>query len=321
MIRLCPSAKINRIETDVMQRRNRGRSINGILLLDKSVGITTNMALQKVKRLFNASKAGHTGSLDPAASGLLVICLGEATKVSGYLLNSDKHYVGVCKLGERTTTADREGEVIETRTVGNLDEKQVKEVLKQFSGEIMQIPPMHSAIKRNGQPLYKLAHQGIEVEREPRKVHIYAINLLRLEGDELEIELHCSKGTYVRTLAEDIGTALGCCAYLGALRRTRAGSMSIENSITLQSLEQLAQEGMQALDVLLLPMEQALIDWPMVELTSNSAYYLGLGQAVQVPRAPESGWVRLYAADHSFLGLGQILEDGRVAPRRLVNLS
>ena len=314
-------AKINRIEIDVMQRRNRSRSINGILLVDKPVGITTNMALQKVKRLFNANKAGHTGSLDPAASGLSVICLGEATKVSGYLLNSDKHYIGVCKLGVRTTTADRDGEVIETRSVGNLDEKQVKEVLKQFSGEIMQIPPMHSAIKRNGQPLYKLAHQGIEVEREPRKVHIYAIKLLRLEGDELEIELHCSKGTYVRTLAEDIGTALGCCAYLGALRRTRIGSMRIENSIMLQSLEQLAQEeGMQALDALLLPMEQILLDWPKVELTSNSAYYLSQGQAVQVPRAPERGWVRLYAADHSFLGLGQILEDGRVAPRRLVNL-
>ena len=301
------------------RRRNKGRNVSGILLLDKPVGITSNLALQKVKRLFDANKAGHTGNLDPMASGLLPICLGEATKVSGYLLDSDKIYLGTIKLGERTNTADAEGEVIETRPVENIDEARVREVLAQFIGEQEQVPPMYSAIKQNGQPLYKLAREGIEVERKARKISIFSIDLLRLSDSELEIEVHCSKGTYIRTLAEDIGEVLGCGAHLSALRRTQSGPFDMQHVVTLPELEQLAEKGTAELDKLLQPMESALIDWPQVSLTEHMAYYLRQGQAVQVPQAPADGWVKIFAEDQQFLGIGQILSDGRVAPKRLIN--
>jgi tRNA pseudouridine55 synthase len=294
--------------------------VSGILLLDKPVGITSNLALQKVKRLFNASKAGHTGSLDPLASGLLPICLGEATKVSGYLLDADKTYLGTIKLGERTSTADAEGEIIETRPIDNLDEARVRTVLGQFLGEQEQVPPMHSAIKQNGQPLYKLAHQGIEVERKARKIEIFRLELLRMADNELEIEVHCSKGTYIRTLAEDIGEALGCGAHLGSLRRVQTGPFDMEGAVSLSKLEDLASgEGFEALDALLLPIETALSDWPGVNLSEHTAYYLRQGQAVQVPRAPASGWVKLFIGEKQFVGIGQIQPDGRVAPKRLIN--
>ncbi len=302
------------------RRRNKGRNISGILLLDKPVGVTSNAALQRVKRLFNANKAGHTGNLDPMASGLLPICLGEATKVSGFLLDSDKHYTGTCKLGERTDSGDAEGVVVETRPVDDYSEARILEVFSQFKGEISQIPPMHSAIKVDGQPLYKLAHQGIEIERKPRQVTIFSLELLRQAEDELDIDVHCSKGTYIRTLVQDIGEELGCGAHLNVLRRTGAGPFAIENSITLAELEQLAEEeGFAAMDARLLPMESALADWPQVKLTQDSAHYLRQGQAVQVPKAPTHGWVCLFADDDCFLGVGQILGDGRVAPRRLIN--
>ena len=302
------------------RRRNKGRHINGILLLDKPVGITSNLALQKVKRLFSASKAGHTGSLDPLASGLLPICLGEATKVSGYLLDSDKTYLGTIKLGERTNTADAEGEVIETRPVENIDEARINSILCQFVGAQEQIPPMHSAIKQNGQPLYKLAHQGIEVERKSRQIEIFSLELLRFADNELEIKVHCSKGTYIRTLAEDIGEALGCGAHLSGLRRIQSGPFDMEHVVTLPELEQLASEGMEELDALLLPIETALSGWPGVSLTEHTAYYLRQGQPVQVPQAPSSGWVKIFAEDQQFLGIGQIQADGRVAPKRLINM-
>ncbi|MBI1423078.1 MAG: tRNA pseudouridine(55) synthase TruB [Gammaproteobacteria bacterium] len=302
------------------RRKPRGRNVNGILLLDKAIGITSNTALQKVKRLYQASKAGHTGSLDPLASGLLPLCLGEATKLSSFLLDADKAYAGVCKLGVKTSTADAEGEVIETRPVPALDEAQLRDVLAKFVGEIEQIPPMHSAIKMQGQPLYKLAHQGIEVERQPRQVTIHSLRLTRFEGDEFAFDLHCSKGTYVRTLAEDIGEILGCGAHLSALRRTQVGPFELSHAVTLEQLEQTAAEtGMAGLDKLLIPMDQALDQWPAVHLSDNSAYYVRQGQAVQVAKAPTSGWVRLFASNDDFLGVGQILEDGRVAPKRLVN--
>lgn len=299
-------------------QRGRGRNINGILLLDKPVGLGSNAALQDVKRLFEARKAGHTGNLDPLASGLLPICLGEATKLSAFLLDADKVYTGTCKLGVRTTTADAEGEVIETRPVGLLDEARVREVLESFTGEIVQIPPMHSAVKHQGQPLYKLAHQGIEVERKPRTVHVYELRLLRLEGDELEIHVHCSKGTYIRTLAEEIGAALGCGAHLSALRRNVGGPFRLEAAVTLEQLRETKADGLAALDALLLPMEEALADWPAVQLTDNAAYYLGQGQAVLVPQAPTHGWVRLFREGRGFIGVGSILDDGRVAPKRLM---
>ncbi len=303
------------------RRRNKGRNVSGILLLDKPVGMTSNAALQRVKRLFNANKAGHTGNLDPMASGLLPVCLGEATKVSGFLLDSDKHYTGTCKLGERTDSGDADGVVVQTRTVEDYSETRILEVFSQFKGEISQIPPMHSAIKVNGQPLYKLAHQGIEIERKPRQVEIFSLELLRQTEDELDIEVHCSKGTYIRTLVQDIGEELGCGAHLNALRRTGAGPFFIENSCSLTELEQLAEDGFAAMDACLLPMEYALADWPQVKLTRDSTHYLCQGQAVQVPKAPTRGWVCLFADDDRFIGVGQILGDGRVAPRRLINLA
>ena len=300
------------------RKRAKGRDVNGILLLDKPTGMSSNAALQTVKRLFNANKAGHTGNLDPLATGLLPICFGEATKISSYLLDSDKRYIGTCKLGVRTRTADSEGEVLETRSVGNLTEQQVKQVLQGFIGQIEQIPPMHSAVKINGTPLYKLAREGREIERKSRRVSIYQLEMLRLEGDELDIDVHCSKGTYVRTLAEEIGEALACGAHLSALRRTASGPFELEQAVTMPELAHLAEDGFESLDRLLLPPEEALSDWPMVCLSHNSAYYLQQGQAVQVPKAPSSGWVRLRRDDGQFLGIGQILEDGRVAPKRLI---
>ena len=303
------------------RRREKGRLVDGILLLDKAIGLSSNKALQEVKQLFNANKAGHTGSLDPLASGLLPICLGEATKLSSYLLDSDKRYAATCKLGTVTTTADAEGDVIETKPVPNLEKAQVEAVLQRYTGDIEQIPPMHSAIKQNGQPLYKLARQGIEVERKPRQIHIYEFNLLAQRAEELDIFVKCSKGTYIRTLAEDIGRDLNCGAHLGSLRRTGVGPFAIENAYTIEQLSDvLKQGGHAALDALLLPLEAALGDFPEIRLSDNGAFYVQQGQPVQVAQAPTEGCVRLYSPDERFLGVGQILEDGRVAPKRLLKV-
>ncbi len=304
------------------RRRKRGRNVNGVLLLDKPIGITSNAALQRVKRLFNANKAGHTGSLDPLATGLLPLCLGEATKISGFLLSADKGYRATCKLGVVTNSGDADGEVRETRPIGQIALARVQEVLESFLGKISQIPPMHSAIKRDGIPLYKLAHQGIEIEREPREVSIHELKLVRFEGDELEIDVRCSKGTYIRTLAEDIGEALGCGAHVSALRRTGFGALDGFEMHDIESLEKIyEQDGMAGLDELLMPMESMLPDWPEVQLSADASFYLGQGQAVFVPQVKERGWVRLYGLEKRFLGLGTVLDDGRVAPKRLLNLS
>ncbi len=300
------------------ERRWR-RNISGIVLLDKDPGPTSNEALQAVKRLFQAQKAGHTGSLDPLASGLLPVCLGEATKVSGFLLDANKHYWVRCRLGQRTTTGDAEGEVVETRPVEGLDPARVERVLEGLEGPQEQIPPMYSAVKHQGQRLYKLARQGVEVERKPRPVVIHTLELLRFEGDTLEFDVRCSKGTYVRTLAEDIGAALGCGAHVIALRRLAVGPYDGVEMVDLETLRRLATEGVGRLDTVLLPMESALAEWPDVRLSDDAAYYLRRGQPVLVPHAPTRGWVRLYARDRRFLGVGQILDDGRVAPRRLVS--
>lgn len=304
------------------RRSKRGRQVNGVLMLDKPVGITSNAALQKVKRLFNANKAGHTGSLDPLASGVLPICLGEATKISGFLLSADKEYRAVLKLGQTTDSGDADGSVTQTRPVISITEPRVHEVLQSFLGQISQIPPMHSAIKRDGQPLYKLAHQGIVVEREPRDVTIHHLDLLRMAADELEIEVSCSKGTYIRTLAEDIGEMLGCGAHITMLRRIGVGSLDTHKMYSFASLEAIVeQSGTGALDDLLLPMESALPDWPEVRLSEDASFYLCQGQAVFVPQLKDRGWVRLYAGDKRFLGLGTVLDDGRVAPKRLLKTS
>lgn len=300
------------------RRRAKGRDVNGILLLDKPSGITSNDALQQVKRLYFARKAGHTGSLDPLASGVLPICMGEATKVSAFLLDADKYYRVRCQLGVRTSTGDAEGEVLETRAVAGYSRQQLEAVLEQFRGSIEQIPPMYSALKHQGQRLYKLARQGVEVERQPRSVQIHTLKLTGQGDDWIDIEVHCSKGTYVRTLVEDIGEKLGCGAHVSALRRTGVGPYDDSGLVSIAALEQLKQDDLAAMDRLLLPIESALTQWPDVSLSSDAAFYLQQGQAVLVPHAPTSGWVRLYQRDHTFLGMGEILDDGRVAPRRLM---
>ncbi len=301
------------------RRRTKGRNVDGILLLDKPVGLTSNEALQQVKWLFQARKAGHTGSLDPLADGLLPLCFGGATKVSAFLLDADKHYRVRIRLGETTTTADAEGEITERRAVPELSLDAIEAVLARFTGPIEQLPPMYSALKYKGERLYNLARRGIEVERTPRTVEIHALRLLAWVPPELELEVHCSKGTYVRTLAEDIGVALGCGAHVSALRRTGVGPYEDASAIGLTDLQARAEAGLQALDTLLLPMDSALGAWPAVRLSVDTAYYLAMGQPVLVPKAPTRGRVRLYGADGAFLGVGEILDDGRVAPRRLLH--
>lgn len=303
------------------RRHSNLRRVNGILLLDKPPGMTSNAALQVVKRLYQARKAGHTGSLDPLATGLLPLCFGEATKVSGFLLDADKRYRVVCKLGERTTTGDAEGEVIEQRPVEDIPEAQLRKVLEGFVGEIEQIPPMYSAVKHKGERLYKLARQGVEVEREARKVDIHSLELRDFRIPVFEIDVHCSKGTYVRTLVEDIGEQLGCGAHVTALRRLAVGPFDDSQMVDMAALEATAAEGMAALDKLLLPMESGLSQWPGVRLSGDAAFYLRQGQPVLVPQAPTEGWVRLYEGESRFLGMGEILDDGRVAPRRLMTAS
>ena len=300
------------------RKPKKGRKVDGIVLLDKPVSYGSNQVLQHVKRLYQARKAGHTGSLDQLASGLLPICLGEATKFSGFLLNADKRYSADFRLGTVTTTGDAEGEVSKIRDFVPFTRAQLEAVISGFTGEIEQIPPMHSAIKIKGQRLYKLAHQGIEVEREPRRITIHSLELVDFGDDVMTVDVFCSKGTYIRTLAEDIGEALGCGAHVQALRRTVVGPFEASQMISLANLEALAKVGLEALDGVLVPMEGALADWPAVSLPENAAYYLKKGQPVLVPRSPTRGWVRLYAAQGHFLGVGEVLDDGRIGPRRLV---
>jgi tRNA pseudouridine55 synthase len=302
----------------VGKKPRKGRSVDGIVLLDKPVSFGSNQVLQQVKRLFNARKAGHTGSLDKLASGLLPICLGEATKFSTFLLNADKHYQAVFKLGEVTTTGDAEGKVTETVSFKPYSRAQLEAVVERFSGEIEQVPPMHSAIKHKGQRLYKLAYQGLEVEREPRRITIHSLELCDFGDDFIAVEVLCSKGTYIRTLAEDMGKALGCGAHVKALRRIGVGPFEATQMVSLERLEQLAEQGLDALDQVLAPMEAALAGWPQVQLPENAAFYLKKGQPVLVPKSPTQGWVRLYASGDRFIGAGEVLDDGRIAPRRLV---
>lgn len=301
-------------------RRSRGREVTGILLLDKPTGMTSNGALQVVKRLYGARKAGHTGSLDPLATGLLPICFGEATKLSGFLLEADKSYRAVVKLGERTTTGDSEGEVIRRGDISGIDRARVEEAAASFRGEILQTPPMHSAIKQNGVPLYKLAHQGIEVERKAREVTIHRFDVVEIAGDRVTIEVDCSKGTYIRVLADELGELLGCGGHICELRRTGVGAFDASRMVTLEELEALAAEGgPEALDARLVSMESALSQWPDVRLSKDVAYFLVQGQPVFVPHAPSRGLVRIYTREDRFLGVGHVLDDGRVAPKRLVS--
>jgi tRNA pseudouridine55 synthase len=305
------------------QKKIIRRKVNGVLILDKPLGITSNAALQIAKRLFEAAKAGHTGSLDPLATGVLPLCFGEATKFSQYLLDADKRYRATFKLGVATNTGDAEGEIVSTAEVPGLELQELDKILDQFRGKIQQVPSMFSALKLNGQPLYKLARQGIEVERKSREVSIFKYEILAFEGDQLKVYIECSKGTYVRTLAEDLGKVLGCGAHVAELRRTQSGPYPEVRSIRLDALEQMKEDGgLEAIDTLLLPVESSIENWPAISLTQLTAAYFKQGQAVQVAQAPAAGWIRIFSEveskDPVFLGVGEILEDGKIAPRRLV---
>ena len=300
------------------QRRRRVRNISGIVVLDKANGLSSNAALQEVKRLYEANKAGHAGSLDPLATGVLPVCLGEATKVSQFLLDSDKRYRARIKLGIRTDTGDSEGSIIEQNEGISVSRKAIERALTKFKGEVEQVPPMHSAIKMNGVPLYKLARKGIAVEREPRLVTLYQICLVEFVNSELELEISCSKGTYIRTIADDLGQELGCGAHVIELRRTQAGVFTEKDSI---SSEELALEkenrGLDKIDQFLIPMDRAIQDLPEVNLPSITASHVKNGQAVLVRHLPKNGLVRMYE-DEQFIGIGSIDDDGKVAPKRLI---
>ena len=353
-------------------RRPRGRAIDGIIVVDKVYGASSNEVLQKVKRIFNAAKAGHTGSLDPLATGVLPICLGEATKFSQYLLDSDKSYRTTMKMGIQTTTGDREGDVVEQRPV-TVTRGDIEAILDQYRGEIAQVPSMFSALKHNGKPLYEYAREGIVIERPSRKITIYRLELLDFDGDECVLEVDCSKGTYIRTLVEDIGITLGCLGHVSELSRLKAGPYTEHQMHSLDALMEVRDQGRNTaldqpqaveftelaaqaddigrdnmeeaqllrlrelakirnkagdkmIDELLLPLDSAVSDWPQVKLGESSSFYVNQGNPVQVPQAPTSGQVRIYGTAEGveglcFLGIGEIDDDGRVAPKRLIQVS
>lgn len=303
---------------NMKKRKLRGREVDGILLLDKPAGMTSNDVLQVVKRMFNAAKAGHTGSLDRPATGMLPICFGEATKFTSYLLNADKHYRAHCHLGAETTTGDAEGEITVTHEIpAGLSALEIREAIGAFRGQVRQIPPMHSALKHKGQRLYTLAYQGIEVEREAREITIYSIELTDFSGTDFSIEVHCSKGTYIRTLVEDIGRHIGCGAHITALTRTAVGPFHT-GMVSLDELARLSEQGMEALDACLRPIDAALGDLPEMVILAPVARYLGQGQPVIVPHAPVEGMLRIYDENRRFLGVAEVLDDGRIAPKRLI---
>jgi len=308
-----------------MARRRKGRPINGVILLDKPTGISSNDALQKVKRIYFAEKAGHTGALDPLATGMLPICLGEATKFSQFLLDSDKRYRVIAKLGERTNTSDSDGEVVETRPI-DVDLAKLEACIEKFRGESDQVPSMFSALKYQGKPLYEYARQGIEVPRESRKITVYEIVLHRFEGDEVEMEVHCSKGTYIRTIVDDLGEMLGCGAHVTMLRRTAVANYPYENMVTLEQLNELLEHAhreekapRELLDPLLMPMDTAVEDLPEVNLNAELTNLVQHGMPVQVLGAPEGTPLRMTSGDERlFIGVAEVNADGKVAPKRLV---
>ncbi|MCM2306944.1 MAG: tRNA pseudouridine(55) synthase TruB [Sulfuritalea sp.] len=293
------------------------RKLDGVLLLDKSLGISSNHALQAARRLYRAAKAGHTGTLDPLATGLLPLCFGEATKFSGELLNADKRYVATVQLGVTTDTADAEGSVLQCRPVTS-SLADVEAALAAFVGELDQVPPMYSALKRDGKPLYEYARAGIEVERAPRRVFIHELRLLAGQGDfangRFVFEVHCSKGTYVRTLAADIGDRLGCGAHLAALRRTGIGVLDVAQAYSLPMLEALTAE---ARDALLLPPDSLLASLTEAQLDVADATRLRHGQAVRWS-GEEGSRLRVYDAEHCFIGICRQSTDGWLQPQRLV---
>jgi tRNA pseudouridine55 synthase len=308
------------------RRRSKGRSVSGILVLNKPCGLTSNEALQKAKYLFYAAKAGHTGSLDPLATGVLPVCFGEATKFTQFLLDADKGYRSTFRFGVTTKTGDSDGDVLEERDASSLTQAQVEAALEQFRGDIMQVPSMYSALKKDGQPLYKLAREGIEVEREARPVTVYKYELLDFrpgERAEADVEIRCSKGTYVRTLAEDLGQVLGVGAHVSRLHRHEVAGFTDDDAVPLAELERLRETCRgEDLDYLLRPIEEAVGHLIEVDLDESVAWYLRRGQPVVAPKAyreaQEGDIVRIFEQGGAFIGVGEVLEDGMLAPRRLV---
>ena len=299
--------------------RKRGRDIHGVFLLDKPQGMSSNDIMQKVKRIFQANKAGHTGALDPLATGMLPICLGEATKFSQFLLDADKRYLVTAKLGERTDTSDAEGQIVETREV-KVKTPEILTALEQFRGDILQVPTMFSALKHNGKPLYEYARQGITVEREARPITIFELNFIQYNAPYLTLEVHCSKGTYIRTLVDDLGEVLGCGAHVTMLRRTAVADYPTEKMLDWNALQALAEpQDLSLLDALLLPIDTAVANLPTLTLDESQAQGIGFGQRVKFNN-PNSlqGQVRLFSHENRFLGVAVIDENNVIRPQRLV---
>jgi tRNA pseudouridine55 synthase len=300
-----------------LSRRKSGRNIHGILLLDKRLGVSSNRALQEVKRLFNANKAGHTGSLDPLATGLLPLCFGEATKVSAMMLDDNKRYQVVIKLGVMTDTGDAEGKVIEEKPVPELSLAEIESCLHSFTGEIDQVPPMYSALKHNGRKLYELAREGKTIERKARRITIFDMQLLHATADSLKLDVFCSKGTYIRSLAEDIGHYLGCGGTVTELRRIQAGQFNIEHAFTI---EQLQEMDLEALTNCLIDVDKPLDTIPAIELSTKQASLVRHGQQIETEIEANQGMVRMYS-EQVFLGLGEMLLNGKLVPKKIFNLS
>jgi tRNA pseudouridine55 synthase len=311
-----------------MAKRRKGRPINGVILLDKPYEMSSNSALQKVKRIFFAQKAGHTGALDPLATGMLPICLGEGTKFSQFLLDTDKTYQVTAKLGIRTTTSDADGEVVSEKPV-EISNEQLANALDSFRGTTQQVPSMYSALKYQGQPLYKYAREGLEVPRESRDITVFRLDLLRFEGDEVDLDIHVSKGTYIRTIVDDLGELLGCGAHVANLRRSAVGNYPTDKMVTMEFLESVFDQAREQdispsslLDPLLLPMTTACDGIPVVFVDDMSANFLRHGNPVQVVNAPTSGMVQVFVGDDiesgEFIGVGHIDDNGLVAPKRIV---
>ncbi|MDO4430593.1 MAG: tRNA pseudouridine(55) synthase TruB [Lonepinella koalarum] len=301
--------------------RKRGRDIHGVFLLDKPQGISSNDIMQKVKRLFNANKAGHTGALDPLATGMLPICFGEATKFSQFLLDSDKRYLVTAKLGERTDTSDAEGQVVLTRDV-KVKTEDILTALSHFRGNLMQIPTMFSALKHQGKPLYEYARQGITVEREARPITIFELSFICYKAPFLTLEVHCSKGTYIRTLIDDLGEYLGCGAHVTMLRRTEVSDYPSEKMMTWEQLQELAEnQSLEKVDHLLLAIDSAVSKLPRMDLTATQTQAVKFGQRVKFDNVQQLyGQVRLFSDENCFLGVAEIRQDNIIRPSRMVNM-
>ena len=299
--------------------RKRGRDIHGVFLLDKPQGMSSNDIMQKVKRIFQANKAGHTGALDPLATGMLPICLGEATKFSQFLLDADKRYLVTAKLGERTDTSDAEGQIVETHEV-KVKTPEILTALEQFRGDILQVPTMFSALKHNGKPLYEYARQGITVEREARPITIFELNFIEYNAPYLTLEVHCSKGTYIRTLVDDLGEVLGCGAHVTMLRRTAVADYPTEKMLDWNTLQALAEpQDLSLLDALLLPIDTAVAKLPALTLNESQTQGIGFGQRIKFDNLNRlQGQVRLFSHENRFLGVAVIDENNVIRPQRLV---